>query len=49
MFRRWLRPHLVFTGFDWVVRRGFRTVAGPFRSGQDAEVAMQKLGGKLTV
>ena len=37
------RPRTHFNGLAWTVLIGFRTVAGPFRYGNDAETALLKL------
>ncbi len=37
------RPRKRFNGLAWTVLIGFRTVAGPFRFGNDADYAIAKL------
>lgn len=38
-------PRLHFDGMAWTVRIGFRTVAGPYRYGADAQRVLQMYRG----
>ncbi len=38
------RPRKRFNGLAWTVLIGFKTVAGPFRFGNDADYAIASLG-----